>query len=193
MSGNDLGPIAEFGATIEQFAGLQARETVMAGSKQIVDATSKESAAWLKGAIDRLDAAVDESTRMQIMEQMGQNCAKMNKSHVEQALARRNQFDSLEAFLDAEDKTPARGTRLVRSGDLVYQHYEPSAFGHRCYCSLWHGLPEDENVSPIWCHCSRAFVSEVWKAYVGRPVRVELSESCISGAGECKFVIHLEP
>ena len=192
MSGNDLGPIAEFGAAIEEFARRQARETVMADSEKILGATPEESATWLKEAIDRLDANVGEGTRAQIMEQMGVRCAEMNKDHVERALARRNQFDTLKAFLAAEENEPPRGTRLVRAGDLVYQYYEPSAFGRRCFCSLWHGLPDRETVSPTWCQCSRAFVSQVWKAYTGRPVRVDLAESCISGAQECKFVIHLE-
>ena len=89
MTENGLGPITEFGAAIEQFAGAQARETVMAGSERILDAPPEESAMWLKGAVDRLDATVDEGTRVQIMEQMGVNCAEMTKSHVERALARR--------------------------------------------------------------------------------------------------------
>jgi hypothetical protein len=193
MTKNDVGPIAEFGAAVRHFAGEQASKTVVAGSERIAGASSEEVATWLKEAVDRLDATVDEGARAQIMEQMGLNCAEMNKSHVEQALARRNRFDTFEAFLHAEETTPSRGTRLVRAGDLVYQYYEPwSAFGRRCFCSLWHGLPEGENVSPTWCQCSRAFVSQVWKAYTGRPVRVDLVESCISGAHECKFVIHLD-
>ena len=193
MTKNNVGPIAEFGATVSHFAGEQASRTVMTGSDQIAGASSKEVAKWLKAAVERLDATVDEGARAQIMEQMGLNCAEMNKSHVERALARRNRFNTLAEFLDAEEKAPSRGTRLVREGDLVYQYYKPlSAFGRRCFCSLWHGLPEGENVSPTWCQCSRAFVSEVWKAYAGRSVQVELAESCISGASECKFVVHLD-
>lgn len=52
----------------------------------------------------------------------------------------------------------------------------------RCFCSLWWGLPDEENAPLTWCQCSRAFVAKVWEGYAGRPVKVELVESCISGA-----------
>jgi hypothetical protein len=32
---------------------------------------------------------------------------------------------------------------------------------------------------------------KLWEAYLGRPAKVELVESCISGASECRFAIHL--
>ena len=44
MTENGLGPITEFGAAIEQFAGAQARETVMAGSERILDAIRRSGA-----------------------------------------------------------------------------------------------------------------------------------------------------
>jgi hypothetical protein len=189
---DDLGPITELGATIGRFASEKARDRIMAGSEGVAEGSGEAVTAWLRGAIDRLDALVDEETRVQIMEQMGFNCAEMNRSHIERALAKRNAFETLEAFLEAEERKPQPGTRLVRDGDVVYQHYRPlQAFGRRCFCSLWRGLGDDENVSLTWCQCSKGFVIKLWEAYVGSPVKVDLVESCIAGAEECKFVIHL--
>jgi hypothetical protein len=185
-------PIADLGLAIGDLAGEKARAMVMEGSERIADLSLQEASAWLKGAIAHLDAGVDEPTRVEIMERLGLNCAEMNKSHVEQALARRNRFASLDEFLQAEEKTPSPGTRLIREGDVVYQYYDPlAAFHRRCFCGLWWGLPDEENAPLTWCQCSRAFVAKVWEGYAGRPVKVELIESCISGAKQCKFAIHL--
>jgi hypothetical protein len=192
MAQNDLGPINELGATIGRFVSEEVRDQIMAGSAEVAGGSGEAVTAWLRGAIDRLDSLVDEPTRVQIMEQMGFNCAEMNRSHVERALAKRNAFETLEAFLEAEEREPQPGTRLVREGNVVYQHYRPlQSFGRRCFCSLWHGLGDDENGSLTWCHCSKGFVMKLWEAYVGSPVKVELVESCIAGAEECKFAIHL--
>lgn len=192
MGRDDVSPIRELGVLVGRFAGEEVRETIMAGSEGIADASAEEVATWLRGAMDRLDALVDDATRMQVMENLGFNCAEVNRSHISRMVAKRNKFATLGGFLAAEERKPMRGTRLVREGDVVYQYYDPhSSFKVRCFCSLWRGLAPDENASLTWCHCSRGFVMKLWEAYLGRPAQVELVESCISGAEECKFAIHL--
>jgi hypothetical protein len=191
MGKDDVGPITELGVLVGRFAGEEARQEVMAGSETVGDGSAAEVAAWLRGAMDRLDVRVDEATRMQVMENLGFNCAEVNRSHIRRMVAKRNKFATLDEFLAAEERKPMRGTRLVREGDVVYQYYDPlSSFKVRCFCSLWRGLAPDENASLTWCHCSRGFVMKLWEAYLGRPAEVDLVESCISGAGECKFAIH---
>ena len=53
------------------------------------------------------------------------------------------------------------------------------------------GLPEDEAISPTYCLCSQGFVKNYWECVLERPVKVKLLESCLTGAQECKFAIHL--
>jgi hypothetical protein len=192
MGKDDVGPITELGVLVGRFAGEEARQKVMASSEEIADASAEEVAAWLRGAMDRLDGLVDEATRMQIMENLGFNCAEVNRSHIDRMVAKRNKFATLDEFLEAEERKPMRGTRLLREGDVVYQYYDPrSSYKVRCFCSLWRGLADDESASLTWCHCSRGFVTKLWEAYLGRPAKVELVESCISGAEACKFAIYL--
>jgi hypothetical protein len=192
MTQNDVAPITELGRIVGRFVGEEAKAKIMEGSEGIGDASAEEVATWLRGVMDRLDALVDEETRTQIMENMGLNCAQVNSSHIDTALAKRRQFETLEAFLEAEEKDPSKGSRIVREGDTIYQYYDPRAgFGVRCFCSLWRGLQDDQNASLTWCQCSKAFVAKLWEAYMGRPARVELIESSIAGAKECKFAVHL--
>jgi hypothetical protein len=192
MGKDDVGPIGELGMLVGRFAGETTRQSIMEGSDQIASASAEEVATWLRGAMERLDAQVDEHTRTLIMENMGFNCAEMNRSHIDRMVSRRDKFDTLDEFLESEEKVPVRGTRLTRDGQVVYQHYNPrSSFNTRCYCSLWRGLGDDENAPLTWCQCSKGFVMKLWETLLGEPVEVELVESCIAGAQECKFAIHL--
>ncbi|MBU7023051.1 MAG: hypothetical protein HXS40_02700 [Theionarchaea archaeon] len=192
MTKKDVGIINEIGMVVGQVAGEKAKQTLMKGSEKMADATPEEVAEWLRHAMDTLDTLVEEKARIQIMENCGFNCAEMNRSHIDRARARREKFKTLEEFLEAEEKNPTKGTRLVRDGDMVYQYYDPrSSFNVRCFCSVWRGLKPDETVSLTWCQCSKGFVMKLWEVYLGRPAKIELIESCIAGSKECKFAVYL--
>lgn len=189
-----VGSLKSIGENIGQFAGEEVRVKVMEGSEALKDSTNPEKAAlWVKEAMERLDAAVDEQTRNQLMMSCGANCATINNRVVKAGVARREKYGSMEAFLEAELERPQSGTRLERDGDLLYQIYTPRKFSHpmRCYCSLMKGLPEGETASATYCQCSRGFVKTFWEAVLGRPVEVNVLETAISGAEECRFMIRL--
>jgi hypothetical protein len=50
-------------------------------------------------------------------------------------------------------------------------------------------LPEGINASPTYCQCSRGFAEKYWEAALGRPVKVEVACTAITGGDECKFII----
>lgn len=194
MGKKTSGQIEEIGGRVEQFAGANLREKVMEDSeKAVVSSDPKEIALWVKGAIDRLDTLTDPGTREQIMLACGYNCIEINKRPMEIARARRQRYPTEEAFLTAEMQKPPKGFRFERDGNVLIQYYTPHAYGTgmRCYCSLMRKLPEDVMVSRTYCQCSRGFVEKYWEGTLGRPVQVELGDTAISGAEECKFVIHL--
>ncbi|MBN1137058.1 MAG: hypothetical protein JXM73_10750 [Anaerolineae bacterium] len=192
MSKAIVGMIEQLAGEVEALAGRSVREQVMAGSEAITAKTGgAEVAQWVKDAMDRLDALVPEEMRVQIMENCGVNCAGRNSTPIDRAVARRQRAADEEAFLAAELKKPAAGIRLERDGDVIYQVYTPRAFSRpmRCYCGLVKELPGGETMSPTYCHCSKAFVRVMWEAILGRPVSVDLVESAMSGASECRFRI----
>jgi hypothetical protein len=194
MDEKEVGMVHELGGNVEQFAGEAVREQVMAGSETIDTSTdAAQVAMWTRGAIERLDALVDEPTRIRIMQACGTKCASVNTSFAEAATARRKKCKSLDEFLEAEIESPITGTRLEREGDVLYQYYTPQLFTPpmRCYCALLYGLPADETVSPTYCHCSKAFVRRFWETVLGRPVEVEVVYSAMTGHDECKFAIRM--
>lgn len=193
MTKKDVGPVEELGGNVERFAGEEVRRGVMEGSERIASMSKEGVAAWVKGAMERLDNLVDEETRVRIMTTCGHTCASMNRRPIEMAMKRRAKYGSDDEFIEAEMRKPMKGTRLSREGDMLYYTYTPKTFrsGLRCYCSLVSGLPSDEEISLTYCLCSRGFVERLWEDVLGRPVKVELLESSVSGSQECKFAICL--
>jgi len=194
MTEADVKMIKELEKTIERIAGKIVSKKVLQGSEHITKSSPKNNIAlWVRDAIHRLDSSIDQKARIQIMESCGRNCASINKRVIESAKKRRKKFKDLDAFLEAEQRKPMKGTRLSKDGNILYQYYTPHAFTQpmRCYCSLLRGLPKDTSVSLTYCHCSKAFVQKLWESVLEKQVKVELLQSVISGDSECKFAIHL--
>lgn len=188
------GMLQQLEGCIEQFAGKAVAQEVMVGSEEITEKTDKrKTAQWVKGAMQRLDAATDEKTRVQIMQNCGYNCAKKNHKIIERAVERRKKYGSIDEFLEAEQQKPMKGTKLAREGNILNQVYTPQAFTRpmRCYCSMFRELPKEDTVSITYCNCSKGFVEKYWEAILEKPVRVYILQSAISGGKECRFSIHL--
>ncbi len=179
---------------IEHFAGEEISKKVMAGSEDITEKTDKKKAAlWAKTAMDRLDALVDEKTRIEIMNACGSNCAEINKRVIQKAIERRKKCGTLDEFLRAEQEKPQKGTKIVLDGNQLFHIYTPQAFTRpmRCYCGLLRPLPQDVTCSRTYCHCSEGFIKKYWESILGKPTEVKLLESAISGASQCKFAVKL--
>jgi hypothetical protein len=194
MAAAERGMLRTMQKCIKTLAGRTVAGSIVEGSDEIARTSDKRRIAeWVKGAMERLDASTDEKTRIQIMMNRGYNCAKVNNAVIKRGKARRARFKTTDEFLTAEQRKPLRGTRLVRDKDVLYQFYTPRAFTKpmRCYCSLLRDLPPEHVVSRTYCQCSKGFVTKYWEALLDRPVKVDLIQSTISGADECKFAIHL--
>jgi hypothetical protein len=194
MSSKITGQIAEIGGQIEKFAGKKVRDEVMVGSEKVAKSTDRaQIALWVKEAIDRLDAATTPEICSQIMVACGHNCIAHNNRLAQAIKARRQKYPTEEEFLKAETKKPIKGTRLERQGNILIQYYTPRTYStpRRCFCGLMVALPEGVNTSLTYCHCAKGFVEKYWEGALGRPVKVEVQETCLTGADECKFIIQL--
>ena len=56
---------------LESQVGAELRDRIMDGSEEAGVASKLKQARWMKGAMERLDALVDEPTRIRVMEQCG--------------------------------------------------------------------------------------------------------------------------
>ena len=195
MTQKQIGMIKEIEANVKAVAGKTAAKNVMEGWGDLSAGTNKiKVAEWVRDAMGRLDTIVPENQREKIMEACGRNCARINHRTIEMFRKRRAKYSSLDDFLNAETKSPMKGTKLWREKDAVVQAYCPSEYTRpmRCYCALVNGLPADETMSPTYCQCSCAFVQQMWEETLGRPVSVTLLQSTLSGATECHFQINFK-
>jgi hypothetical protein len=194
MSAKEASSIDNLNREIENLAGAQVASSVMEGNEKVsASSNPMKIALWVKGAIDRLDGLTDAVTREQILLNCGYQCILVNTAPLDSALERRRKYPSDDAFIDAEIANPPRGFRFERDGDLLVQFYTPRSFGPgmRCYCGLMRALPEGMIASKTFCQCSRGFVEKYWQGILGRAVAVELKETALTGADECRFLIHL--
>jgi hypothetical protein len=194
MTSKTAGQIQELGVHIEEFAGKKVCEKVMEGSESIAKSSNREKVAvWVKGAIDRLDACTTPDKCKQIMGACGHNCAAQNTRMVQSVAVRRQKFKTEKAFLEAEIKRAPKYSRIEADGEKLVQYYTPHSFStpRRCFCGLMFALPKGVNASPTYCQCSRGFVEKYWETALGRPVTVDVIETALTGADECKFIIHL--
>jgi hypothetical protein len=182
----------QLGQTITDSVGEEISGKILIGQDQLTKNSKSETVAhWVKGTMERMDELVDAPVRTQIMETCGKNCARVNKGFLEKVKSKRNQFKTTDEFLAAEIEKPTPGTRLERHGTTLYQYYLPTSFKPpmRCFCSLLRGLPANDSVSTTYCQCSKGFVTAFWQHVLDQPVQVELIQSVVTGADECKFKI----
>jgi hypothetical protein len=186
--------IREFGKNVQAMAGKEVGAEVLEGCEEITTrADSVGAARWMRDAVGRLDRLTNEKTRRGIMERCGTACIRANGVFIPQVKARRKKYASEDEFLSAEAKKPLTGTKLERKGNVLYHTYTPFAFTPpmRCYCPLVRALPDKENISPTYCQCSKAFLRAFWEAALGRPLKVEVLETALSGSRECRFRIEI--
>jgi len=194
MASKVAGQIREIGGHIEEIAGVKVRDIVMDGGDKAAKLSDRrEIALWVKKAIDRLDACTTPQKCQQIMGACGHNCITHAGRMVHALKARRRRYKSEEEFLKAESQRPTKFARIELAGKTLAQFYTPHAYTtpRRCFCGLMCALPEEMNVSLTYCQCSRGFVEKYWEAALGRAVKVDVVYTAITGADECKFVIHL--
>jgi hypothetical protein len=182
----EIDPIVNgLGYSITLHAGKEVRDKVFEGktSKEISDIYRAEDPSpggivkWLKPAIERLDALVDEGTRYQIMKYCGAMCAQaLARKSIEETKERIKKYKTIDEFLEAGGFK--EGTLYV-----TYKPYEVTRT--RCYC-LGNGLPAEETMSPTYCHCAVGHNQYLWDVH-GLPVKVELIHSALCGSNECKF------
>lgn len=190
--------------------GQEAQEEILQGVEEIgIETSLAERFQWVKGAMERLEAAADERERYDIVSR----CA-----HVYPP----GQLDKLRAVYDAACARGARGLAAVdavlafmgsdpgwgergqyREENIIFhtknpadpQAYESarSAAERRaayCFCpiirtNLGKGMPD------TYCYCGSGWYRQQWESATGKPVTVEVLKSVLRGDEVCQFAVHL--
>ena len=201
--------LERFDESLGQFAGDDVKRDVLAGSESLTPASdTDEKIAWVKGAMERLDAAVpDPDTRREIV----CRCAHIYPAgQIEKLKSKYEELGGLEPFMtwlkedpgyegapyyrDPEradgvifiDKAPQQGEKFKEATDTTVKR------AAACHCPIIKAtILRGEEVSPTFCNCGAGWFKPLWEAILERPVKVTCEESVLQGHDRCKFAIYL--
>ena len=144
----------------------------------------------IRRIMQQLDSKVDQSTRDAIMESCGQAC--YEGAHGKRS-AEKPTPEQVEKFLAGMRKYVG-ADNVRQSGDeiLIYFRYTANPQGLKtsdgyCLCPILEDAPKD--ISPTYCHCSVGYVKEIFERGLGKPARVEVTETVLRGGKSCRFTV----
>ncbi|MBN1285500.1 MAG: GyrI-like domain-containing protein [Anaerolineae bacterium] len=198
---------------LDRLAGAEVRQAVMAGSAAFLDSDSPSlaRAEWVKGAMERLDAAVeDEETRRAIMLNRLHGYPPPRIEEVRLEYERLGDIDKLIEVMRADRSVGGERSwyeQMRREGNIIYVTKDPSnPEGHReaadpvekranyCYCPVIQALIRAQaNISPTFCYCGAGWSKQLWESILGQPVRVEVVRSVAQGDEDCTVAVHIPP
>lgn len=175
-----IGRLAEY---IEMEAGRSVVELAMKDADRFANANPAGKAEWLKGAIERLENAVGIDRARKIMESSGRMCCGVTcRKRAQQAV---HGARSVHEIVRKLNKAHLGGGRLrVKDKHTVTGGYD------QCYCGQ---VKHTKTPFPTltYCQCSVGWYKQLFEAVLDKPVDVEITQSIISGAKTCEFIIHV--
>jgi len=175
------GRIGRLARNIEQETNRAVLLKVMQDFDQFQSASDKGmKAAWLKGAIERLEKLVDKETTVKIMESCGLECC--SSAVIKRAKQLMSKSPSIEEFLN---KFSAGGYRFnLKDNNTIIGTY------NKCYCGQVKHTKETF-ITNTYCQCGVGYLRQLFQSALEKPVKVELIQSIITGAERCEFIINI--
>jgi hypothetical protein len=194
---------------LDRLAGVTVRHHVLGGSERLSPSSDpSEKVRWMKGAMARLDAAVeDEDKRREIM----CGCAHIYpKGHIAKLKSDYERLGSIDALLDDIAADPGYSGAPYyrdpeRQGNVIFIDKGPQEREKHekaedpvvkraaaCHCPVVKAaILAGEEVSFTFCSCGTGWFKPLWEAIVEAPVKVVCEGSVLRGDDSCKFAIYL--
>ncbi len=196
---------------LKEEAGEEAQERIMVGSDAILEETEiSERVAWMKGAMERLDAAVtDPEARCRIVSGCAHRFPKVFIDEMRQTYQKAGNIDELLTSMRRDrpnDGLPG-SDYPKRVGNTIYEAKLPhDSQGYKnaendlerrisyCFCpTLKAAMRAGEAISPTFCNCGAGWFLQKWEGILGKPVKVELIRSVLKGDDLCEVAVHIPP
>ncbi|MBN2303130.1 MAG: GyrI-like domain-containing protein [Anaerolineae bacterium] len=190
---------------LERTAGADARRHILAGSEYVTpDTPAAAVTAWVRGVMDRLDAAVDENTiRQDIMPGCAHRFPQSTIARLRDAYERLGTIDALIAYMrdNPHVAAPVREGRALITTKVPYNTrlYKEATDpvekrAAYCHCGIIRSaIRAGEPLSTTFCYCGAGWLKQVWEGITGQPVRVEVIETVLRGDDHCRIAVHLPP
>lgn len=138
---------------------------------------SKSSMAWFRNNIDGMDENCTDEDCLKILEQRGRDCTP--RELIDKAKEIYSQTTGIEPFLAEFSKI----FEMLQVEDGAVRVVYP-----KCFCHQIAGIPP-EQVPDEYCECSRNWIKELFEQATGQDVYVQILQSVIRGAKDCRFSI----
>jgi hypothetical protein len=167
---------------LDQAVGPDLRRQILAGTEGLTSKSSKlKRAGLLKTVMERMEQLIDRETAIRVRA----SCACKPPSFLKRAKEIYAASPDIPAFLREMEKQRTLGSPLKLEGNRIV-----GEFGFRaCVCAKVNGSKEP--LPMLWCECCKGHIIWMYENVFGRPVKVEMSESVITGGEECRYTVDL--
>ena len=145
----------------------------------------------IKRIIMQMDQRLDKDIREEMMENCGRLCHDGAHPNTKQPTP-----EDAARFMEGMHSYVGKdGIQQKGEETVVHFKYTQNPRGLKvadgyCLCPILEDAPKD--VSPTYCHCSVGYVKAIFEQGLGKPVKVELTESVLRGGKGCSFEVRFK-
>lgn len=138
---------------------------------------------WVKRFVDVVDKKMEKEDGEFLLHQCGRSCF---NSHLDpNKPLQEMEVDDLVKRLKSMWSEEA----AEKVGDDVYIKYIIKDQSNKCLCSLVEGFSNE--IPGIYCNCTIGYLEQMFEAYTGKKVKVDVLESVIRGGKVCSFKVSI--
>lgn len=150
-----------------------------ASTSDIVENIKEQKDRGIASVVEEMGSRMNEEDVKSCLEYCGRCCIDPDIINSAKEVLKQSSND-LDVVIDRL-KSEGIGGITHREGNIVYASYD------QCYCPN----KTEDNLSSVYCNCSRGWFMELFSNMLDRPVKVELKRSILGGADSCDFMIYL--
>ncbi|MTI71866.1 MAG: hypothetical protein FH751_16580 [Firmicutes bacterium] len=175
--------INKLAKNIDKVVGEEIRLKILKGCEDLTAKQKKEKRAEImKMVTERMDNLLYEKDIIKIREA----CACKPQKFLKKAKELNREAKNIEDFLYKLQETGYAGNSIRLEKNIIH-----GKFGiGKCVC----GMVGDTKslISISWCHCCKAHIRWLYEKSLKRSLKVEITESIISGGKDCIYKIYLK-
>jgi hypothetical protein len=188
----------------ERVLGPEARRRLMQGVESITPESSfGEYSAWIRGAMDRLDALTDDDGKKCLVVSHCAHVFPQERIDHLRAIYEKGVFDDILREMYTDDFWYEKP---VRRGNVIYVRknpFDPEGYAGAatpaerrrayCHCPFVHPYLDEipSRLSPTFCYCGAGWYRRLWEGILGRPVGIGHVETLLRGNDQCTLAITL--
>ena len=135
---------------------------------------------WIHSVIRLMDEELNKEDMGKILERCGQGCA-YGCGILDKIKSAKINHDSPDEVFKKLQDPEIFGERIIKGDNCFYTLCDS------CYCPFVAGATQE--IPGTYCECTKGWTKAVFETAFGRPVEVEIEQTIIRGADNCRMKI----